>query len=155
MRAGLFLLLASAVLAAVPCTAAAEESASATVTVSARFSTRTALRVSSQLLRFDVTAGSGAVTQVVEFSAGARTHAGGEVVLTVEAPDGLTAPSGAVPPSLTFSAEGGPTGDVRQSPCVAARWVGSGLRTGRVMFTLRSAAPGSYAVPVRFVLSAP
>jgi hypothetical protein len=38
---------------------------------------------------------------------------------------------------------------------VAGRWIGSGLRTGRLTFALRSAVAGTYSLPVRFVLSAP
>jgi hypothetical protein len=38
---------------------------------------------------------------------------------------------------------------------VAGRWVGSGLRTGRLVFSLRAASGGTYTLPLRFVLSAP
>jgi hypothetical protein len=153
---GLVVMLSVAAVAPRP--AAAEEAASATVAVSARFSTRTSLKVSSQFLQFDLRPGDEAATGVVEFSAGARTYAGGEVVLTVEALEHVTGPegAGAVAHSVTFAADGGNAGELRQSaPCIAARWIGSGLRNGRVTFTLRSSVAGSYSVPLRFVLSAP
>ena len=151
------LIVTLSVVAVAPRPAAAEEAASARVAVSAQFSTRTSLRVSSQILQFDLRPGDEAATGVVEFSAGARTHAGGEVVLTVEALEDLTGAAGAASVrSVTFAAEGGNAGELRQSaPCIAARWIGSGLRTGRVTFTLRSPVAGSYSVPLRFVLSAP
>jgi hypothetical protein len=44
---------------------------------------------------------------------------------------------------------------VNGAAAVAGRWTGSGLRTGRVLFSMRAAAAGTYTVPVRFVLSAP
>ena len=110
-------LVVLSVLVLAPRLAAAEESANASVVVSAQFSTRTALKVSSELLRFEVRPGSVATTEVVEFSAGARTYAGGEVVLTVEAAGELAAPAGASSAEnmLTFSAEGGASGELRQS----------------------------------------
>ena len=147
-------------LSARPAAVAASESATASVTVSAHFSSRTSLKVSTQLLHFEVTASSPEALATVDFSAGARTVPGGEVVLTVEEMGTHAGPGGAadVETSLTFSGEGDGLrpGQLRAStPSVAGRWAGSGLRTGRLTFALRSPVPGSYAVPVRFVLSAP
>jgi hypothetical protein len=138
----------------------AGDSSTASVRVTAGFASRTSLKVSTELLRFDVGAAGQSIETIVDFSAAARTHQGGEVVLTVELAGALDGPGGAsdVEASLTFSGIGnglakGPLDHA--SPSVAGRWIGSGLRTGQLAFTLRSSAPGSYSVPVRFVLSAP
>ena len=40
-------------------------------------------------------------------------------------------------------------------PSTVGRWRGSGLRRGRLVFTLRDGTAGPSSVPVRFVLSAP
>lgn len=128
------------------------------VVVTATFDSRTSLRVSSQLLQFDVV--DGEAVAAIDFSAGARTRSGGEVVLTVEPARAAEGPGGAadVETSVTFAGEGDGTRSgalSSSSPAVAGRWNGSGLRTGRMVFSLRSAAPGSYSLPVRFVLSTP
>ena len=149
-----------AAVSAVPAVCVAEESATASVAVSAQFSSRTSLKVSSQLLQFAVTAPGEAALATVEFSAGARTRPAGEVVLTVEATRAMDGPGGAadIDTAVTFSGEGeGTTAGALGSaaPSVAGRWSGSGLRTGRLTFALRSAVTGSYSVPLRFVLSTP
>jgi hypothetical protein len=150
---------ASALMAA-PAASFAGDSSTASVTVTAGFASRTSLKVSTELLRFDVKAAGQSTETTVDFSAAARTHQGGEVVLTVELAGTLSGPGGAsdAETSLMFSGLGhglanGPL-DL-SSPSIAGRWIGSGLRAGQLAFTLRSSAPGSYSVPVRFVLSAP
>lgn len=150
--------LAAALL--VPAPAVASEQAVGVVVVSAQFTSRTSLKVSSHVLQFDVTAPGQAATAAVEFSAGARTQSGGEVVLSVEPVRAIEGPGGAadVEASLSVGGEGeGLTGGMLASsgPTVAGRWIGSGLRTGRLVFSLRAGASGSYTVPVRFVLSTP
>ena len=147
------------VLLAAPSVCAAESS-TASITVTAQFSSRTSLKVSSELLQFTVSSPDSTAYATVDFSAAARTRAGGEVVLTVETVKGLEGPGGAadVDVALTFSGagEGVASGVLaRHTPNVAGRWLGSGLRTGRLTFALRSAVTGAYALPVRFVLSAP
>ena len=97
---------------------------------------------------------------VIDVSAAARTRQSGEVVLTVEGLGSLVGPGGAADAetSLTFSGdgEGLTSGNLRPSaPAVAGRWIGSGLRTGRLTFALRSSVAGTFLLPVRFVLSAP
>ncbi len=134
--------------------------ASGVVVVSAQFGSRTSLRVSTELLQFDVIAPGQPATAAVTFSAGARTRSGADVVLSVEPVRAVDGPGGAadVESSLAFEGEGEGTlsGVIAGSaPSVAARWSGSGMRTGRLVFSLRSRAPGSYTVPVRFVLSTP
>ena len=130
------------------------ESKSSTVAVVAGFGTRTSLKVSSQSLQFAVSDAGEPAVAVIEFSAGARTQTGADVLLTVERLPSIDCPDGA---TVTFAGEGRGTraGALDPlAPTVAARWTGSGLRTGRLTFVLR-AAPGTYTVPVRFVLSAP
>ena len=79
--------------------------------------------------------------------------AGDLVVLSIE-PIALNP----VPPTLSFSGEGEGTrsgmvaGD-RLS--IAGQWSGSGVRQGRLVFTLRADAAGAFNVPIRLVLSAP
>lgn len=152
-----FLLTLAVVLGlAAPSAAADSASASATVVVNAQFSTRTSLKVSSQMLQFAVGAGDPAPSVAVDFSAAARTHAGGEVMLLIEPLGGIDDGAEGIA-AMTFAGEGQGTG--RGALAVGgltpvARWTGSGLRTGRLTFTLRAAA-GRYTVPVRFLLTAP
>ncbi len=130
------------------------ETKSSTVAVVAGFGSRTSLRVSSQVLQFAVSDPDVPAVAVVEFSAGARTQTGGDVVLTVERLSSIDCPDEA---AVTFTGDGpgsGAGGLAPAGPTVAARWTGSGLRTGRLTFVLR-AAPGTYTIPVRFVLSIP
>jgi hypothetical protein len=129
------------------------ETKSSTVAVVAGFGSRTSLRVSSQTLQFAVSDPDVPAVAVVEFSAGARTQTGGDVLLTVERLSSIDCPEKAV----TFTGEGpgsGAGGLATAGPTVAARWTGSGLRTGRLTFVLR-AAPGTYTIPLHFVLSTP
>lgn len=117
---------------------------------------RTSLRVSTDVLRFDVAAPDVPASVVVDFSAGARTARQGELVLSLEAPD--VNPDGAPELPVTFvgQGEGTRSGALHSTgSSVAARWTGSGLRTGSLIFTVRAPTPGQYIVPVRFVLSTP
>ena len=130
------------------------------LTLTASVSGRTRLTVSSRVLDFQVAPAESQATAAVEFIAAARTPVGGEVVLTVEPETWLVGPGGAadVDAAVTFEgdAEGTHDGQLQpRTPSVAGRWVGSGRRDGRLFFTLHTAAPGSYLLPVRFVLSTP
>ena len=152
--------LVAAVMSAAAGSAAAADAATATVVVSVHFSTRTSLRVSSDVLKFDVAAPENAATATIDFSAAARTHTSAQVLLSVEQMRGADGPGGAsdIESALTFAGEGNGTvgGAVSAlAPTVAARWTGSGVRDGRLVFALRAGASGRYAVPLRFVLSAP
>ena len=138
----------------------AAESAGASVVVTAQFGSRTALKVSTELLQFDVTTADQSAVAIVEFSAAARTRQSGEVVLTVERAGALSGPGGAADLEtslmVSMAGDGGSAGTLDPSAqVVAGRWVGSGKRVGRLAFSLRSTVPGVYSVPVRFVLSAP
>ena len=134
---------------------AAPDAVTRTVTAHAQISARSSLIVSSQVLQFSVLREGQPAVATVDFVAGVRTHAGAEVVLTVEA----GGPEGAPPDTrLTFSGNGDAIVDGRMmapGPAVAGRWIGSGRRSGRLAFALHGAATGSYVMPVRFVLSAP
>ena len=132
----------------------------ATVPALATVHARTSLVVSSELLRFDVVEPGGRASVTVDFSAAARTAAGADVVLSVEPLTGLLGPGGAADFETTLAFDGsgeGTRGGVLDAaaPTVAAHWTGSGLRRGRLTFTLRAGAPGAYQIPVRFILSAP
>jgi hypothetical protein len=130
------------------------ESKSSTVAVVAGFGSRTSLKVSSQILQFAVSDPDEPAVAVIEFSAGTRTQSGADVLLTVERLPSMDCPDGT---ALTFVGEGPGTsaGTLDPvAPTIAARWTGSGLRTGRLKFVLHT-SPGTYTVPVRFVLSAP
>ena len=154
------LLLVAIVAAAVPSPAAASDAATATLAVSVSVASRTSLRVSADVLRFDVADPSEAAVAIVDVSAGARTREGGEVVLTIEPLPAMGA-AGHVKDdraALTFAGDG--DGLTRgalsaSAPAIAGRWIGSGKRTGRVSFALRGRARGTYTAAVRFVLSTP
>ena len=141
-----------------PASAHAAE-ATASIQVQARMSSRTALTVSTQSLHFTVAHPAEAATASVDFSAAARTHAGADVVLSIEIPRAIEDGEKQVAEArLTFAGEGVGTRDgaiATAAPSVAARWIGSGRRSGRLVFTLRARAAGAYTVPVRFMLAAP
>jgi hypothetical protein len=159
MRSLAVLIVAVALLVPAAPAAAQSDTATATIVVSARFQSRTSLRVSTELLQFDVRAPSEPAVVAVDFSAGARTHEGAEVLLSIESLRAPEGPGGAadVESAVTFAGDvaGMVGGTLSTTPAVAGRWAGSGRRTGRLFFTLRAAVSGAYRIPVRFVLSAP
>jgi hypothetical protein len=126
------------------------------LTASATFRARTSLDVSTQVLRFHVTEGSTAAEVKVSFAAGARTRTDGEVVLVFEVAGLGGAPQGAL--SIVGGSEGTIASPVhseaRDTPVVAARWAGGGMRTGSVTFRLE-APPGQYDIPIRFHVRIP
>jgi hypothetical protein len=130
--------------------------ATATMRVQAEFSSRTALEVSGRSLEFEIAEAAHTATAPVDFSAAARTHAGADVVLSVEVlPTAATAgdQSGFTVAGIGDGVLGG---DLRPgTPFVAARWSGSGRRSGSFVFRMRAAVAGNYTVPVHFVLTAP
>jgi hypothetical protein len=133
--------------------ATAAETARSSVTVMATFSSRTTLQVSSDLLQFDVTQPQTPATASIDFLAAARTHAGDVVVLSIE-----PVVSSLFLSTLSFSGEGEGTrsGTVAADRLsIAGQWVGSGIRHGRLVFTLHADATGAFTVPIRLVLSAP
>ena len=130
--------------------ARAAETATAAVMVQVDVCSRTSLRVSSDLLRFTVLVDAAPATAGVDVSAAGRIPPGADLVLTVEP---LPADSSAqIGGSVALGA--GPALAAHE-PAVAARWRGSGLRAGRLVFTLSGAQPGTHDLPVRFVLSTP
>ncbi len=143
-----------------PHPAAAQNSASARVVINAQFSSHTSLKVSAQVLHFTVTDPAEPASVAVDFAAAARTGSGGEVVLSVEPVRALEGPGGAADAESAIGFAGAGDGTLSGTldpvaPSIAGRWSGSGVRTGRLLFSLRASAPGSYTLPVRFVLSAP
>jgi len=142
-----------------PSVAGASESVTASVAVTAEFASRTSFKVSTDVLRFEVTDQTGIATAEVDFTAAAVTRAGGEVTLSVEAGGALEGPAAAghgTDMTVSGTTAGTTAGAiVHSSPSLAARWIGSGVRAGRLIFTLRAATIGRYTVPVHFVLSAP
>lgn len=145
----------------VPGAARAEEIATAAVRVEAQFFARTSLQVSNDLLQFDVVPSGDRATATasVSFLARARTASGADIVLTVEPLRSVEGPGGAdAGTALSFAGDGHGllSGELSTAvPALVGRWQGSGVREGRVVFTLRADAMGNYSVPVRFVLSAP
>lgn len=140
--------------------AAAQQIAHANVSIVAGFAPRTSLKVSSELLQFDVAQPGGTAATAIDFSAGARTPSQGEVVLTVEPLRGLSGPGGAADVDASISVAGEGEGLIAarldsSHTSVVGRWHGSGRRQGRLVFTLNAAAAGVYSMPVRFVLSTP
>lgn len=138
----------------------ADADTTSTLTMTAQVHARSVLRVSTRLLRFDVVDSSAPATAALEFTAASRTRSDGEVVLTIEPERWIEGPGGAadVDAAVAFTGEGPGTasGELAPStPATAGRWIGSGLRTGRLSFTLRAGARGAYVLPVRLVLSAP
>jgi hypothetical protein len=138
----------------------AAETATSTVAVNVQVASRTSLKVSSDILQFDVPQPGVPATAAIDFSAGARIAAAAHIVLTVEPLRGLDGPGGAadVEASITFDGDG--DGLLRgtldaEAPAIAGRWQGSGLHQGRLLFTIRANAAGTYTLPVRFVLSTP
>ena len=149
---------ASLLAAASPVSAA--ETATASAVVSAQFSSRTSLKVSTDLLHFEVAGPDQPATAAVDFAAGARTQAGAEVLLSIEQLHAVQGPGGAsdLESSVSFAGEGAGTlagALIAAGPAVAGRWIGSGMRQGRLVFALRAGASGNYMLPVRFILSAP
>ena len=131
------------------------QQATQSVTATATFGPWTSLQVSTQVLRFHVTDASTPAEVQVDFAAGARTRNGGEVVLLVQVmdPERLRRETGDHALTIAAGTEGTIAGPVAHAaPATAARWIGGGLRTGRVTFRLQ-AAPGQYEIPVRFLLN--
>lgn len=146
-----------ALLVTVFASAAPAEIVTATLPVTVRVFSRTSLKVTSEVLRFDVGAADAEASVAVDFTAAARTARDGELVLSVE-PLGTAGVEAGEAEPITFvgQGEGTRSGALRpDGSSVAARWTGSGRRTGSLIFSLRATVPGSYVVPVRFVLSTP
>jgi hypothetical protein len=137
---------------------ASAQSVLATVEAVVGFAPRTSLFVSTRMLRFEVVDPARPSLAIVDFEARARTHAGGEVVLSVESLRAAEGPGADVECAVTFVGEGPGTTGGALAPggqSVVGRWAGSGRHSGHVVFALRTSMPGTYIVPVRFVLSVP
>jgi len=98
----------------------------------------------------------------IEFRASARTASDGEVILTVEPLAPIASLSGGASGTETTigfegRGDGAQTGALSDAhPETVARWVGSGQRTGRLIFTVRGpVSPQGGRLPLRFLLAAP
>ena len=132
----------------------------ASVAVTVQVSARTSLHVSTHVLRFALSDDNDRATAAVDFAAGGRIPGGSDLVLTVQPAHALEGPGGAADAEsvVTFEGDGNGTAAgtlASGAPAVAGRWQGSGLRQGRLLFTLRASAAGVYTLPVQFVLSMP
>jgi hypothetical protein len=157
--------VALALTVVLPAHAAFAQQATATLTFGASFANRTSLHTSSSSL--DVPAGVlNAATPVVvgsiEFEAAGRTSGNGEIIMTVEALREIRslAGGGTAASAVAIAFSGGDDGVVpgvlSGTPQVAGRWIGPGMRRGRLVFTLTGTGRLSAGViPLRFVLSAP
>jgi hypothetical protein len=126
-----------------------QQTSTHSLTATLTFAPRTALTISTPTLHFVVTDAATPAYATVEYSAAARTRADGEVTLVMRV-------SGDVAPGVVLSISGGSDGVAvgevaSRQDVAAARWTGSGLRTGRITVAL-SARPGTYDVPVTFLL---
>jgi len=127
--------------------------------------TSTSLQVSNHLLVIaprQTASEAPLIAGAIEFRAAARTASDGEVILTVEplAPiSSLTGGAGDSTTTIVFegSGDGARSGALSNAgPETAARWVGSGLRIGRLTFTVRGpVSPHGATLPLRFLLAAP
>ena len=143
----------------------ASDVASSVVRFQSEVAASTALRVSSSALRVGPQTGTRADSVwvgTIDYRAAARTRSDGEVVLTVEAQSDLLSPAGTSadgesPIEFEGLGDGARGGVLRNAvPQVAGRWVGSGVRTGQLVFRLRgTTATAGATVPLRFVISLP
>ena len=139
----------------------ASESVQRSVIVQADVAPRTSLRTSAEVLKFEVAGPDQPATASIEFWAGTRTQAGGEVLLIVEQlapPRRISGTEGGDESAPTDGMHSGSTDAVDVSAPgrkVAKRWIGSGLRQGTIDFVLHASEPGMYDVALQFVLSAP
>lgn len=157
--AGIGLLCVGTALSAGP---AAAQHAARSLVIGATVAHTTSLRLSSSALQVEAaTGGSEVVVGTIEFHAGARTRASGEVILTVEAlQDPATLAGGPSADGVVVefggSSDGVVHGVLSGGPQVAGRWTGSGARHGQLVFTLRTAATiAGGTIPLRFVLATP
>jgi hypothetical protein len=157
-------LLAAILASAVPVLLEGSGQAVATIRFGASVGAATSLRLSSSELRIEAKRSGDTGPMIVgsvDYLAFARTHTGGDVVLTVEAERSLDELVGGAADGATMIEFGGTgvgalTGVLHTVPEVAARWQGSGRREGRLTFTMRGQGPTSDALmPLRFVLSTP
>ncbi|HXW07310.1 MAG TPA: hypothetical protein VD833_18890 [Vicinamibacterales bacterium] len=156
MRSPLWAVIVSAVL---PAGSDLTAQTTGAAIVRASFAERTAIQVSAPVLAFQVSDPADAAYAEIDFVAAARTSPQASVRLLVETRRAVAGPGGAGDAETQLSLEGGSegvrTGEVSSSSSfVAAEWVGSGRRTGRLVFALRATAPGTYTVPLKVTVSA-
>lgn len=155
-------LCALVIATAFPSGAQAADSTEKSIAARVEVSGRTALRVSADVLEFEVLDPAVPVAAAIEFSAGVRTQPGGEVLLIVEPlavthdSEGVDIVEEGVSRAAAGNAQDSDVVDLSTpGPRIVRRWSGGGLRHGTVRFTLRAPKPGRYTVPLRMVLSVP
>ena len=135
------------------------ESVPVSVTVTAQFSSRTSLHVPTHSLQFDIVHPAEPAVASVMFTAGARTVADAPVLLLFEMTDEIRDIDGRLHGDTTvtlINRDDGMSAELTpRTPTIARRWIGSGLRTGYLMFALRTGTAGRYRVPIRVTLTAP
>jgi len=150
---GLGWLALALVMCAMP---AAASDAVQQMVITAHLESATSVRVSSHTLVFDVSGDGQAATASIDYRASARTGSGAEVVFSIEPLRAVEGPGGSADADCLLTLGGGDGAPLSaHEPTMLARWTGSGTRAGRVTFTLRAAAAGTYVVPVRLLLTAP
>ena len=134
------------------------ETRTQTVTATVNVQSRTAVKLSRDVLEFVVPPGAREAVDVINFSAGARAMPDAGVVLVVEAGSISGAGPGgpAKPAAFSYTTGEGSSGDLSPFvPQVVATWTGGGLRRGELRFTLRDVPPGIYTAPIRVTVSVP
>ena len=140
--------------------AEAAESVVRSLAIQAEVSTRTSLKVSTNMLDVDVVNPALPAVGAIEFSAGARTEASGEVLLILEPLVSIFVANEPGPASALNVANADADHETAidvstPGPKIARRWVGSGLRRGTLHVSLRAPRAGRYQVPLRMLLVAP
>lgn len=127
------------------------------VLLTAHVGAASSLRVSAEQVVFTVLPGQESAIGTIEYLALVRTGRDAEVVLVLESVAGIEFAGGAadVETEVSFDCGGGPRGLAPGAPTLAARWVGSGSRSGQIALTLRAPVAGTYVVPLRLQLVAP
>jgi hypothetical protein len=136
-------------------TALASQTQIATHAVVARaeMGRRARVVVSSEILHFHVGDEGAPAGFSIAYRAGARTSSTGDVLLSVR-PVNLSGVSSAIALTVVSGPDAVPGLLTAGHPTIAARWTGGGVRDGRLSFQL-TAAPGTYAIPVEFRITAP
>ncbi len=120
---------------------------------------RTSLQVSTSELRFDVVDEAATPRVEVDYRAAARTRSDHPVMLTVDPAGEVRTLDGESVRGLAVRLEAAGARDTTLAAGgshIVARWTGSGVRSGRVAFTLLGAhKPGVYLLALKFALSVP
>jgi hypothetical protein len=150
-------LLAAAIVAVATSPSLHAADAAKQVLLTAQVGPASSLRVSPEPVVFTLLPGQERATAAIEYLALVRTARDAEVLLILEPVEGIECAGGAadVEAALSFDSGGGPRGLLPGAPTLAARWMGSGSRSGQITLTLRAALAGVCVVPLRLQLVLP